>query len=369
VPAETVLKDVSDLGEQIGRDKLIKELAKHTVPLDQSAKKAEDETQPNWLEYIEQATVSSSVLTTLELNPRSPLLAEWFCEGDFGIIYSPRGTGKTWLAQLIAKAISVGGAAGLWFAPRPARVLYLDGEMPPDLMRDRDKGLGDGEVLILNHAILFDRTGQVLNVTDGALQQALLEWCIRNEIKVLILDNLSTLASGIKENDSFEWERLQVWLLQFRRHGIAVILVHHAGRNGELRGTSKREDAAFWVIALDDAKKQADDKRGARFITRFVKPSRNTQEDIPPYEWHIVTEAENGRVSVGCKVAQSMDVFRRCIEDGVTECTQLAEEMKVSKGTISKWAKKAEREGWLTKRGREYRLVNGGVDGNEGNEN
>ncbi len=172
-----------------------------------------------------------------------------------------------------------------------------------------------------------------------------------------MLDNLSTLASGIKENDSFEWERLHNWLLQFRRHKIAVILEAHAGRNGEVRGTSKREDAAFWVMALDDAKKYSDDKRGARFISRFTKPSRNTQEEIPPLEWHIVTDSEKGEVSAGCKPAQGIDVFRRLIEEGVTECAQLADEMRVSPATISRIAKKAMDARWLRKKGREYELI------------
>jgi hypothetical protein len=48
-----------------------------------------------------------------------------------------------------------------------------------------------------HHAILFDRTRKVLNITEPEQQRAILEWCIRKEIKVLILDNLSTLASGI----------------------------------------------------------------------------------------------------------------------------------------------------------------------------
>jgi len=174
-----------------------------------------------------------------------------------------------------------------------------------------------------------------------------------------VLDDLSTLASGVKENDSYDWEQLHNWLLQFRRHRIAVILVHHAGRNGQPRGTSKREDAAFWVIALDDTRKQADDKRGAHFISRFTKPSRNTQEEIPPFEWHIVTDPMMGEISVACKAAHSMDVFRKWIEGGVTECGQLAAEMNVSPGTISKWAKKGEREGWLRKQNREYMVVEG----------
>lgn len=319
--------------------------------------------EPDWLDVIDSATVSSSLLASLELDPRRPLLSEWLCEGDYGIIFAPRGVGKTWLALLIGKAVSEGGRVGAWLAVTPAKVLYVDGEMPADLMRDRDRGLGEGEVEFLNHAILFDRTERVLNITDPSLQDAILERCIRDGIKLLILDNLSTLASGVKENDSYEWERLQNWLLHFRRHGIAVILIHHAGRNGEARGTSKREDAAFWVIALDDAKKQADDKRGARFISRFTKPSRNTQDEVPPYEWHIVTDSSTGQVSVGCKVAQSLDVFRQHIADGVTDCGQLADMMHVSSGTISKMAKKAIDAGWLKKIGRGYALVE---DGNEG---
>ncbi len=37
------------------------------------------------------------------------------------------------------------------------------------------------------------------------------------------------------------------WLLDLRRRKIAVVIVHHAGRSGEMRGTSKREDNVFWI--------------------------------------------------------------------------------------------------------------------------
>ena len=42
-------------------------------------------------------------------------------------------------------------------------------------MRDRDKGLGSGEVEFLNHEILFERTGKVLNITEPAVQEAILK--------------------------------------------------------------------------------------------------------------------------------------------------------------------------------------------------
>lgn len=208
----------------------------------------------------------------------------------------------------------------------------------------------------LNHEILFDRSGKVLNITKPEVQQAITQHCISGGVKVLILDNLSTLASGMRENEADSWELVNHWLLDLRRRKIAVVIVHHAGRSGEMRGTSKREDNVFWIIALDDMKKNTDDKRGARFVSRFTKPSRNTQEELPAYEWHFVTEP-SGEVSISHKVAQSLDVFRQIIADGVTECGQIAQELKVSPATVSRFAKKAIDAGWLKKDGREYVLI------------
>ena len=217
--------------------------------------------------------------------------------------------------------------------------------------------MNNDNLQLLNHELLFDRTGKVLNITSPDVQQAITQHCVRSGVKVLFLDNLSTLARGMKENEADSWEMVNNWLLDLRRRKIAVVIVHHAGRNGEMRGTSKREDNVFWIIALDDAKKNADDKRGARFISHFTKPSRNTQEEIPAYEWHFVTDPVSGEVSIFHNQAHSIDVFRRLIEDGVTECAQIAEEMKVSSATVSRFAKKAMDAGWLTKRGRNYELI------------
>ncbi len=167
----------------------------------------------------------------------------------------------------------------------------------------------------------------------------------------------TALASGMKENDAFAWEQVNNWLLQFRRHRIAVVLIHHAGRNGEARGTSK--------IALNDAKKQADDKTGARFVSLFTKPSRNTQEDVPAYEWCVTTDPTTGTVEITYKPAQSLDVFRRCLEEGLSDNRQIAEEMRISPGQVSKLFKKARDQGWALKDGRDYALVGDISIGNE----
>src|SRR5262249_15631837 len=158
-----------------------------------------------------------------------------------------------------------------------------------------------------------DRTGKVLNITNPEVQQAITQHSIASGIKVVILDNLSTLARGMKENEADSWELVNSWLLDLRRRKIAVVIVHHAGRSGEMRGTTRREDNVFWIIALDNASKNADDKRGARFVSHFTKPSRNTQEEVPAYEWHFVTDKPTGLVSMSHSQAQTLDVFRSII--------------------------------------------------------
>jgi len=314
--------------------------------------------EKSWTEALNESVVTSSELRDLNLVPRKKLFADWFCEGDMGFIFAFRGVGKTWLALGIAQALSTGGKLGDWSAHEPVRVLYVDGEMPPDLMRTRSGGLeaANDNLHFLSHDILFERTGKVLNITKPEVQQAITQRCLASAIKILFLDNLSTLACGMKENEADSWELVNNWLLDLRRRKIAVVIVHHAGRSGEMRGTSKREDNVFWIIALDDAKENNDDKRGARFISRFTKPSRNTQEEIPAYEWHFVTQ-DSGIVTVSCKLAQTMDVFLGLIEDGVTECGHIAQKMKASPATVSRLAKKAIDAGKIIKVNREYMLA------------
>jgi putative DNA primase/helicase len=317
--------------------------------------------QKSWRSALNESVVTSSQLRELRLTPRMKLLGNWFCEGDLGFLFAFRGVGKTWFALAMAQALSTAGKLGEWLAHQSVKVLYVDGEMPPDLMRQRSAGLSASNTNLefLNHDILFERTGKVLNIANQKVQQAITQRCIMTGVKVLILDNLSTLASGMKENEADSWELVNPWLLDLRRRKIAVVIVHHAGRSGEMRGTSKREDNVFWIIALDDTKKNADDKRGAWFISRFTKPSRNTQDEVSAYEWHFVTDGATGEVSISYQLAQTMDVFLGLIEDGVRECNQIAREMKTSPATVSRLAKRAIDAGKIIKRSREYLLAEG----------
>jgi hypothetical protein len=55
--------------------------------------------------------------------------------------------------------------------------------------------------------------------------------------------------------------------------------------------------------------------------------------------------------------ASSIEVFRQWVEDDLTSAEDISKEMGISKGTVSKLAKRGIKEGWLKKVGREYALV------------
>ena len=313
-----------------------------------------------WMAHLDKGTTSASGLAQLAVPPREPIMGDWFREGDLGFIYGPRGLGKTWLAIYLARKCAEGKPVGDWNCHKPRRVLYVDGEMPLDSIRERDAALSgtpaDG-MFYLQHEALFHLTGKVLNLTSPTVQAALLEKCNRDRIEILFLDNLSCLFTGIKENEADAWELVLPWLLDLRRNRIAVVFIAHAGRNGFMRGTSRREDAAFWMMQLTETKDTGEIQNGARFICRFVKNRNATEQECPPLEWCFQKPKDAAIAAVSWKKISTLQVFRQWIEDGLTSASDIAEEMGLSKGQVSKMAKKGIDAGWLKKHGRNYAIT------------
>jgi putative DNA primase/helicase len=317
--------------------------------------------QAGMLADFDSATCPANKLAGIKIPPRESIVGDWMKEGDLGFIFGARGLGKTWLAMLLARSIAEGVTIGDWTVHKPRKVLYVDGEMPFDGIRERDVALSsmpEADISYLQHEVLFNATGRVLNLTTPIAQAVLLEKCKREKIEVLILDNLSCLFSGIAENDADAWELVLPWLLDLRRNRIAVVFVAHAGRSGfTMRGTSRREDAAFWIIHLAAAQDAGEVQTGAKFVARFVKNRNATETECPPLEWHFERRGNEARAHVSWKKLSTPDIFRQSLEDGLTTATDIAEEMGISKGQVSKMAMKAIQAGWLTKDGREYKLT------------
>ena len=304
------------------------------------------------------AILTSDELSRIKIVPRENLLGTWFRQGDLGFVFGMRGVGKTWLAMLMARRLAEGRQCGPWPCTKPRQVLYADGEMPLDATKERDWALleASGEVFYLHHEHFFQRTGQSLCFSDPLAQQAILELCQQKQIEVIFLDNLSCLFSGVRENEADYWEWVLTWLLQLRRNRIAVVIVHHANRTGQnMRGTSRREDAAFWVIKLAEPQGGLSNRSGASFVAIFDKNRQGTVEETGPFEWQF-TKGTDGKTTTTAKPVSQRGLFRQLVEDGLTSCGDIASEMGVSKATVSRIATQAKNEGWLQMKGREYSL-------------
>jgi putative DNA primase/helicase len=251
----------------------------------------------------------------LEIPPREMLLSPILPERSLAMLYAPRGTGKSFLALSIAIAAASGGSLLRWAAPRPRRVLFVDGEMPlPDLQSRLNAALNDTNLKLAGNLKILaaDKTERGINLSAAEDQKALEAHL--NEVDLLILDNLSTLTSGA-EGASDAWLPMQNWLLKLRRQGLAVLLVHHAGVNGKQRGTSRREDALDTVIAL---RRPADysPEQGARFEVHMEKARTLVGDGAAPFEACVepfeISEGASGvrwlakdlRLPVLCRAAE-----------------------------------------------------------------
>ena len=77
----------------------------------------------------------------------------------------------------------------------------------------------------------------------------------------------------------------------------------------------------------------------------------------PPQAANEPRAANEQSPTPATRKASRIEVFRQRVEDGLTSAEDIAREMDVSKGTVSKMAKRAMEEGWLKKQGRQYALA------------
>lgn len=310
--------------------------------------------------------LTSSQLREKEVTERRKYLGEWCREGDLGFIFAQRGRGKTWLGMDIAKALARGNKTlvGPWETGEEAlSVLYIDGEMSLDATKFRERALpgeANQNLHFLHHSVVFEEAEASLNLTDKMTQEVVTEAVMGCEAKVLILDNLSSLFYGLSENDNDDWGMVLPWLLNLRRRGICVIIIHHAGRSGKnMRGGSKREDPAHWIMRLD-ASIEGEPEKGARFTAIFDKCRNCPQESAQPVDFYYRPKegGEPGEIEVEWRVVDNLEQFKICIRDmDMDTAGDIAEQMGVSPGYVSKLARKAEKAGWCRIQDRRYLFV------------
>ncbi len=221
-----------------------------------------------------------------DLKPRKNIISPWLPEQGLAMIHAERGLGKTYLALTIGLAVSSGKSLLHWDIEEPKGVLYIDGEMSVYHIRERIKGLAEknnfspSKPFKIINPELQSAPELMPNLADKKGQEAV-DRCITDEIKLIIVDNISCLVGGSQENDAISWEPIQKWAVNWRAKGKSILFIHHSGKNGKQRGTSKREDVLDTVINLRKIRSENED--GAKFKIVFEKTRGFFGKDADPF--------------------------------------------------------------------------------------
>jgi hypothetical protein len=273
-------------------------------------------------------------LLSADFPPRPLMLAPWLPDKGLAMIFAPRGVGKTWIALSIAHAIASGGEFLRWRAPASRRVLYIDGEMPTVALQERYAAVVAASIInapAKNFRLVAAdfQTDGLPDLADPEAQRFYEAAVLQAEL--VIVDNLSTIARGLRENEADAFGPVQTWMLAQRAAGRSVLLVHHAGKGGGQRGTSRKEDVLDTAISLSRPPGYSATE-GARFEVRFTKSRGFWGVDAEPFEARFA----DGEWSTSEILADDSDAALAGLRAEGLSLRQIAERSGLSKSAVGR---------------------------------
>jgi hypothetical protein len=193
------------------------------------------------------------------------------------MLVAPTGLGKTNFALAIAFAAAHGRGFLGWIGCGVARrVLYVDGEMPEGLMRERLEDAARRAGGVPDKLFVLSRENfpgfEPLNTPAG---QRFINDVIEiiGGVDLIVFDNVQALLAG-EMKDEEPWRTTLPWVRDLTRRKIGQIWVHHTGHDeSHSYGTKTREWQLDVVMLLEGVERPDAD---IAFATRFVKARART---------------------------------------------------------------------------------------------
>ena len=297
--------------------------------------------------------ITPAELEQLPVPERTMLVAPWLPDQGLAMIHAQRGVGKTYFVLGLSFALTHGQQFLHWTVPRAVEVLYLDGEMPANLLKQRVQqfrtmfpGEPDAELRLITPD-LQDRPMPDISTEEG---QRLVDRHVTKDTKLIVVDSLSTLVRTGTENEADSWLPVQTWALRHRAHGRSVLFVHHSGKGGLQRGTSRREDVLDTVILLKRPKNYCAEE-GAVFEVIFEKSRGITGADAVSFE--VAMRMEDGTMTwVTSSGAENMLSKVVDLQKAGLSQKDIARELEVSAPRVSYLMKVARQKGLILNKDR-----------------
>ena len=300
----------------------------------------------NLFDCLVGSVLSESALKALEVQPLIKYLGP-ICEGALGEIYGPRGIGKTFFRDALSLSLTRKLDMGALKCEAAAGVLIVDGEMSLNLLKERQAlSQNIGEPLkpldIISNEYLYRSGKPVINLADKLWRDAFIKLIESGGDRwdVIIFDNLSSFLPGVKENDQDAWGPINGFLLQLRWMGKAVIFVHHAGKSGDQRGTSSREDQLDFVLKLTHPAGY-DPEDGCRFDATFTKSRSLIGHEAASFTFEITTHPNGGLIWIVTNQRESKKgTITALLGNGISQ-KEVSDIMGVGKSYVSQIRKQA----------------------------
>ena len=289
-------------------------------------------------------------LLTRNFPPMEAMLSPWLCKQHLSMVHAWRGVGKTHFALGVAYAVAGGGQFLRWKSKKTRRVVYIDGEMA-------------GAAIKARLAAIVEATPEEYEPPEGFLRiitpdaqdfplpnlasregQVALEPCIA-DAELIVVDNLSCLMHGGPENEGESWLPVVNWALNLRRQGKTVLFVHHDGKGGQQRGTSRKEDVMDVVIKLEHAKDYQAEK-GAAFLVKFEKARHLTGDDAKNLEAALVEDEQGKQIWTykDADLGMSERILALHAEAPDLNQSEIADELGCDRSTVSRAFTKAKQQ-------------------------
>jgi hypothetical protein len=219
-----------------------------------------------------------------ELPPPDKLLREWMTTTSRILLTADTGLGKTNLCMAIAGNMAAGLDFLHWRAHRPARVLYIDGEMSRRLYKCRIEdlvrrlGFVPDDLLCLSSEDV--ENFQPLNTPEG---RAWLDDLLARigDVDFIFFDNIMALIQG-DQKDEIGWTAVLPLVNSLTKRGIGQLWVHHTGHDASRGyGTKTREWRMDTVVHLMKVERADTD---ICFQFEFRKARERTPESRADYQ-------------------------------------------------------------------------------------
>ena len=346
-----------EAGQEIAGIKSLCEIldVKNTSPL----AKAFDELKPDETDQEEDEEDKIDYKKTISFANLDNFLTTSFPEPSYIIeplvsnqsivqIVGASGVGKTMFGLAIAGAIATAnGLLGMPSVGGARPILYVEGELPGSDIQVRINGM----LKVINRKcepknFNISSLQQQLKINDKGFtpiqtEQGLIE--IENAIlkikkitglmPVVFIDNISCLASGLKENDADAWSPIINKFVKWKNMGSTIFYFHHLNKGNDSSGSTMQHRTIDMVIRMrkpDNKQKiKTFEDKGVQAIVDFPKwrlhdNSKHSQEHMlicEDWKWEKLPVLTSDEIEIVRMYNEDLDVKEMSKEINLAEKT------------------------------------------------